>query len=239
MWDSSCKIFPFASAQGAPPAKAWHWRAGIIGGSRISMKLIVGLGNPGEKYTGTRHNLGFLLVEHLLRDVSSASQAVWSKNEKLKSEIATLPLQARSASEEKILLAKPLTYMNNSGMAVLVLREFYKIPNDDIWVVHDELDLPLGAMKIRFGGAAAGHHGVESIIEKLGTDKFWRFRMGIGDFNTHEERSKIHNAEAFVLGQFETNDQSELKQAVKKGTDALRLALDKDIEHAMNRFNTK
>lgn len=199
------------------------------------MKLIVGLGNPGEKYIGTRHNLGFMIADHLLQDMEPVSKTVWSKNSKLKSETAQVVTEA----DEKILLAKPQTYMNNSGMAVAALRDFYKIADEDIWVIHDELDLPLGSMKIRFGGAAAGHHGVESIIESLDTDKFWRFRMGIGDFNMHGEKIKVRNAESFVLGMFSSHEQGELKKTVKRGANALQAALAEDIERAMNRFNTK
>src|SRR5258705_3926521 len=144
------------------------------------MKLIVGLGNPGEKYTHTRHNFGFTVVDKFLKDFEPVSTTVWSVNEKLKSDIALLDWKPKVGKLERVILAKPLTYMNNSGLAVGLITAFYKIDPEDIWVVYDELDLPVGAMKIRFGGAAAGHHGVESIMEHLKTDKFWRFRLGIG-----------------------------------------------------------
>lgn len=137
------------------------------------MKLIVGLGNPGEKYENTRHNLGFLVLDHLLKDLGT-SKIEWDSSNKLKSDIALFTLH-----KEKVILAKPQTYMNNSGMAVQLLKDFYKVEPEDLWIVYDELDLPLGSIKIRFGGAAAGHHGVESIMEAIGTDKFWRYRLGI------------------------------------------------------------
>lgn len=197
------------------------------------MKLIVGLGNPGDKYEGTRHNLGFWAIDQFLKDAASVNDTVWSKTDKLKSEIAKL---------EHSILAKPQTYMNNSGMAVSLLAGFYKIEPENIWVVYDELDLPVGAMKIRFGGAAAGHHGVESIIETLGTDKFWRIRLGIGTSHDKDHaigRQKLRNAEGYVLGTFHSGDQGKVKDIIKRASQSLQLALDKGIEASMNRYNTK
>lgn len=197
------------------------------------MKLIVGLGNPGEKYENTRHNFGFWAVDQLLKDISSANDTVWSKDDKVKSDIAKI---------DGAILAKPTTYMNNSGLAVSSLVSYYKIEPEDVWVVYDELDLPVGSMKIRFGGAAAGHHGVESIIEKLGTDKFWRFRLGIGTSHDKDHaigRQKIHNAENYVLGAFGSGDQGKVKDLIKHASQALQLALDKGLEDAKNRYNSK
>lgn len=201
------------------------------------MKIIVGLGNPGEQYEDTRHNLGFQTVDHFLRDALSVKGAVWSANKKLKSDIVALEFK-----NEKVVLAKPQIYMNNSGQAVNILLSFYKIKPEDLWVVYDELDLPVGSMKIRFGGAAAGHHGVESIMEKIGTDKFWRFRMGIGQSHDKEHvlsKQKINKAKEFVLGKFGRGDQGKVRELVKHGSDALQTALVKGIEVAMNRFNTR
>lgn len=197
------------------------------------MKLIVGLGNPGEKYEHTRHNFGFWVVDQLLKDTTSAAKTVWSKDEKMKSEIAKL---------DGAILAKPTTFMNNSGMAVSLLASYYKIEPENVWIVYDELDLPVGSMKIRFGGAAAGHHGVESIMDKLGTDKFWRFRLGIGTSHDKDHaigRQKIHNAETYVLGSFKSSDQGKIKDVIKHASQALQLAMEKGLEEAMNRFNTK
>lgn len=214
------------------------------------MKLIVGLGNPGERYEGTRHNLGFMAVDHFLKDALSAKKAVWSANAKLKSDIATFDPSAGTAQagkgrqqvSEKIILAKPQTFMNNSGMAVSLLLNYYKIEPEDLWVVYDELDLPVGNMKIRFGGAAAGHHGVESIMEKIGTDKFWRFRLGIGMSHDREHavgRQRFKQAEEYVLGGFGTGDQGKVREMIKHASKALETALKKGIEAAMNRYNTR
>lgn len=201
------------------------------------MKLIVGLGNPGEKYENTRHNLGFQAIDHFLKDTQSAKNAVWSANKKLKSDLVTLEFKS-----EKVVLAKPQTFMNNSGMAVSLLLNYYKVDPSDLWVIYDELDLPLGSMKIRFGGAAAGHHGVESIMEKIGTDKFWRFRLGIGASHdkTHTiSKQKIKKAKDYVLGVFGRTDQGKTRELIKHGSDALQTALEKGIEVAMNRYNTR
>lgn len=209
------------------------------------MKLIVGLGNPGEKYEGTRHNLGFMVVDQLLKDLLSAKEAVWSINSKLKSDIAVIDSadpSTGSGPSGKVILAKPQTFMNNSGMAVGLLFNFYKIKPEDLWVVYDELDLPVGSMKIRFGGAAAGHHGVESIMEKIGTDEFWRFRMGIGTSHDKEHvlsKQRIKQAKDYVLGGFGRGDVGKIRELIKHGSEALQMALEKGIEPAMNRFNTR
>ncbi len=213
------------------------------------MKLIVGLGNPGEKYEHTRHNLGFMIVEKLLKDFELEKDTQWSLNERVKSDIALIEWQPKEGTLERIILAKPKTYMNNSGMGVSLIASFYKIAPEDIWVVYDELDLPLGSMKIRFGGAAAGHHGVESIIGQLGTDKFWRFRMGIGVTHLHESRddgkphalgrTNIKDAENFVVSAFGQGEQGKVRELINRGSEALQMALEKGMETAMNRYNTK
>ena len=199
------------------------------------MKLIVGLGNPGEKYENTRHNLGFLVVDHLFKDLGT-SKDDWSSSSKLKSDIASYTVYT-----EKVLLAKPQTYMNNSGMAVQLLKDFYKVDPQDLWVVYDELDLPIGSMKIRIGGAAAGHHGVESIMEAIGTDKFWRFRLGIGATHNKSEVGKhdFKDAKEYVLDQFHSGEKGKVRELIKHTSEAIQYALEKGMESAMNRFNTK
>ncbi len=201
------------------------------------MKLIVGLGNPGEKYESTRHNLGFQAIDHLLKDTHSAKDAVWSKNGKLKSETSSI-----DSKTEKVILAKPQTFMNNSGLSVSLLLNYYKVKPEDLWIVYDELDLPVGSMKIRFGGAAAGHHGVESVMEKVGTDKFWRFRLGIGASHDKEHvisKQNIKKAKEFVLDGFGTSDKGKIRELIKHASKALQMALEKGMEVSMNRFNTR
>ena len=205
------------------------------------MKLIVGLGNPGEKYESTRHNVGFMVLDHLLKDLEPVNKSNWSKEEKLKSDIFILEYKPKKGEMEKVILAKPLTYMNNSGMAVTLIARYYKISAADIWIVHDELDLPIGMMKIRFGGASAGHHGVESILASLKTDKFWRFRMGIRQEKSKikYQISKMRDMKDYVLGGFGKGDKGSVKHMVKRGAKALVTALEKDLESAQNQFNTK
>ncbi len=204
------------------------------------MKLIVGLGNPGEKYANTRHNLGFVIVEHFLKDFQSAKNTLWENSSKFKSDIAQIEWQPRHGSLKKVILAKPQTYMNNSGLAVKIIADFYKIAADNIWIIHDDIDLPLGAMKIRFGGASAGHHGVESIMEKLGSDKFWRFRMGTGaGIQNSEFRIQNKHVEDFVLGDFTGSEKGKVKSLIKRGVNAIETSLEDGLEKAMNRFNTK
>lgn len=215
------------------------------------MKLIVGLGNPGEQYTHTRHNLGFMVLEQFLKDVASVRNTIWENNAKFKSGIAVMDWGTKGSRAEKIILAKPQTFMNRSGLAVSALMQFYKIDASDIWIVHDDLDLPLGRMKIRLGGAAAGHHGVEDIMESIGTDSFWRFRLGIGEMRQGvakidgEGNEKIvarkigSNVNEYVLGEFNGKERSEVKKLLKSGSHALEVALEKGLESAMNQFNTK
>ena len=212
------------------------------------MKLIVGLGNPGERYESTRHNLGFLVIDHFLKDVEPVSKSNFRREEKLKSEIYIFDYKPKKGEINKIILAKPLTYINNSGLAVSLLSNYYKIKPQDIWIIHDELDLPLGFIKIKLGGSSAGHHGIDSIIKSLSTDKFWRFRLGIGEqklkiknlpAGRQVKKLKIKNTERFVLGGFGRSDKGKLKQMVKKGAKAVQTALEKDINSAMNQFNTK
>ena len=205
------------------------------------MKLIVGLGNPGVKYEKTRHNLGFMVIEQFLKNFEPVSKTQWENSARFKSDISQIEWQPRYSPEEKVILAKPKTYMNNSGLAISLISQYLNIPASDIWIVHDDIDLPLGSMKIRFGGGTAGHHGVESIMEKLGTDKFWRFRMGIGITNHKSQitNHKSKNVEDFVLGKFTGHEKGKVRELVKRGAKTIGMGLEEGLEAAMNRFNTK
>lgn len=219
----------------------------LFGATVFDMKLIVGLGNPGEKYEKTRHNLGFMVVEHFLHEFENVQNTLWEDNKKFKSDIAEFDWQSKDrGGSQRIILAKPKTYMNNSGMAVGLIATFYKIGPSDIWIVYDELDLPLGTVKIRIGGAAAGHHGVESVMASLGTDKFWRFRLGIGQqkelrkmSDRGESASGRKNTEDYVLGKFSSHQKGKTKELIKHATHALQTALEDGLDVARNRFNTK
>lgn len=199
------------------------------------MKLIIGLGNPGDKYLGSRHNIGFEVVDKYAGHIANRE---WQMEEKFKSEIIKTGYQ-QSAISHQLILAKPQTYMNKSGLAVVSLVNYFKIKPEDIIVVHDELDLLLGHIKVRIGGSDAGHHGIESIIKILGTDKFIRIRLGIGIEKTlsGEHKKVFFNAENFVMEPFKLKEKSEVKSLVKKAIKALDLILEKGVESAQNQYN--
>lgn len=205
------------------------------------MKLIVGLGNIGEKYEKTRHNLGFMVVDRFLQDSTLASKTTWEENKKFKALTAEQIWQPKHGKEEKLLLVKPTTHMNGSGIAVSLISLFYKVKPDDIWVVHDELDLPLGSMKIRIGGSSAGHRGIENIIEQLGTEKFWRFRLGIGTSKNHSEAvaQKKQAVDDFVLGKFSASEKGKVRELIKRSSHAIQESLENGLASAGNRYNTK
>ena len=149
------------------------------------MKLIVGLGNPGAKYQQTRHNLGFMVLDKLGEKLTPVEKTFWQESKKF---------NALLLKTEKAILMKPQTFMNASGIAVAKVANFYKIKPQDIWIIHDEVDLPLGKTRIRLGGGTAGHRGIESIIKQLGHDQFIRFRLGIG--HPLKERTKSQRSNA-------------------------------------------
>ena len=218
------------------------------------MKLIVGLGNPGEEHEKTRHNLGFMVVERFLKDFEPIKHTEWDNNEKFKSDVAHIDWQPKVGLLEKVILAKPKTYMNNSGLAVSLLASFYsprfageagKVKPEDIWILHDDIDLPIGSLRIRMGGSSAGHKGIESIIQHLKTERFWRFRLGIGHpLKTQNSKLKTQkymakHVEEFVLEPFATDEQGSIKHLVKHASKALGEALEHGIDSAMNIYNTK
>jgi peptidyl-tRNA hydrolase, PTH1 family len=196
------------------------------------MKIIVGLGNPGDQYKDTRHNIGYMVVDRLCHELGSATTA-WSRDDKHKSLIA---------KTGDVILVKPQTFMNNSGYAVKGIMDFYKLTPEDVWVVHDDIDLPLGKIRIRTKGGTAGHNGVTSILTSVGSDTFTRFRMGIGRGKESTGQSENKNLShrsviAFVLSRFNRSEAGSLKHLVKHGAEAVQIALIKGIDKAMNRFN--
>lgn len=205
------------------------------------MKLIIGLGNPGEQYEKTRHNIGFMVVEQFLKDFEPVKDTVWNDSKKFKADIAEITWQPKHGDLEKVVLAKPKTYMNNSGMAVATLAQFYKVSPEDIWIVHDDVDLRLGALRIRKGGGSAGHRGIESLLAIFPEGNFWRVRCGIG---RPEDVSKEHIANTtgiddFVLGKFNHEEHSKVKELVHHAAKALEMGLEENLEYAMNKYNTK
>lgn len=188
------------------------------------MKLIVGLGNPGDKYKDTRHNVGFDVLDKLAHELG-ASDVRWENSPKHK---------AMTARVGEVVLVKPQTYMNDSGDAVSRLVAFYKLSAADVWVIHDDLDLPMGKIRIRAEGGSAGHHGIDSVIAALKTGAFLRFRLGIGRGVEAKERRHVID---FVLSRFSRGEAGDLKHLVKRAAEAVRISLFEGIDRAMNRFN--
>ena len=197
------------------------------------MKLIVGLGNPGRKYEKTRHNYGFLAIDHL-RDFFKSFEA-WTSDKRAE----TLISKGEIAGQE-LILAKPQTFMNLSGTAVAALADFYKIAISDIWVIHDDFDLPLGMIRVNHSSSAAGHKGVKSIIDALGTKDFLRFRLGIhpvGQTFFSAIFKKTTSIEKFVLKNFDKEELKIAQAAIQRNTQAIEVALRKSPAEAMNEFN--
>lgn len=199
------------------------------------MKLIVGLGNPGEKFLYTRHNIGFMVVDKFVKEKLSFLQTLkaWKNDKKLAADVCKIG---------DVLIIKPQTYMNLSGLSVSRVSSFYKINPEDIWVVHDDIDLPLGKIRIRKGGASAGHHGIESIIKELGTSDFVRIRLGVGKGKLDKPHTADHNLhqreiEKFVISPFTEHEAGELKKIIKHAVHALEISISEGLEKAMNRFN--
>ncbi|MCF8010114.1 MAG: aminoacyl-tRNA hydrolase [Clostridiales bacterium] len=186
------------------------------------MKIIVGLGNPGERYVNTRHNVGFWVVQKLANNLNTET-----KKSFLKSKTG----QAFTVGE-KIVFAKPQTYMNASGESVQLLVNWYKISLDDLIVIYDDMDLPPGSMRIRTKGGSGGHRGMESIIKSIGSKQFPRLRIGIG-----KPPQSWENNINWVLGKFEQGEKEEVLRAVKEASDALEVMIQKGINPAMNLYN--
>ena len=184
------------------------------------MKLIVGLGNPGMEYVKTRHNAGFLLIDRLCEKLDLTLD---------KSKCKAIYGIYRHKGE-KIIIAKPQTYMNLSGQAVISLMHFYDVATEDLIVVHDDLDLPLGKLRLRSQGSSGGQKGMGNIIDLLGTSKINRIRIGISN-------DKQIDTKDYVLGRFSSEDEKVLDEVLEKGADALIYAFDHDYDLVMSKFN--
>jgi PTH1 family peptidyl-tRNA hydrolase len=183
--------------------------------------LIVGLGNPGIKYRKTRHNFGFMVVDALAEDLKLPLKKL-----KYKAMIGEGRL-----SDSKIILARPLTYMNNSGDSVWQLAKFFKVPNENIIVAHDDLDLPLGVLRLRPGGGASGQRGVASIIQKLGTQDFARVRLGIS-----RPPGQMDPVD-YVLEKFLPNEEKLRDIVIKEAVEAIQVFVREGLSMAMNKYN--
>ncbi len=184
------------------------------------MYLVVGLGNPGSKYSRTRHNAGFMVLDEL------AGRHGETFKSKRKAEVAQVAIGG-----EKVVLAKPLTFMNLSGEAVKKLRRHYRLSPENVLVVHDDIDMAPGQIRIRAGGSTGGHLGVRSIMEHLGSDRFPRIKVGVGRPPTPEE------AADHVLSKVESGEMEKLEEAVMRAADAVEALISEGPSQAMNRFN--
>ena len=187
-----------------------------------NMKIIVGLGNPGVRYENTRHNAGFMVMDRIaeLLGVNIDKEKFEGKYAKTK------------VNGEDVILLKPETFMNNSGFSLRACMDFFKVSNKDILVVYDDLDTPVGKIRLRQKGSAGGHNGVKSVITCALTNEFDRIRVGIG----RDPQIPIVN---YVLSKFRAEEQDPLKEAVNEAAEAAVYAIDHSFADTMNRYNHK
>jgi peptidyl-tRNA hydrolase, PTH1 family len=196
------------------------FRRGAGAGDR---RLLAGLGNPGSQYARNRHNAGALALEEL-----AARAGVSFKRHKSGCFVAEAEL-----SGERVVLARPISYMNESGRPLRALAAFYKIDAGHIVVLHDEIDIPFGEVRIKFGGGTAGHNGLKSIVAHLGTQDFVRVRIGVS-----RPRGE-HGATGHVLGDFSASERAELPILLDRVADAVERILEVGIDRAMNEVNAR
>jgi len=183
--------------------------------------LIAGFGNPGREYRNTRHNVGFRLIDSMVSEFNTKLTKV-----QFKAMTGTIELD-----NARIILAKPQTFMNLSGQAVAALMLFYKIPLNKVLVAHDDIDLPLGTIRIRPGGGSGGQKGLASTIEKLGTQDFPRMRIGIGRPSGSQE------AAGYVLQEFSNSDEKVLQDVLPQAVEAIKVFVAEGLDAAMTRYN--
>ncbi|MGJ3254448.1 MAG: aminoacyl-tRNA hydrolase [Elainellaceae cyanobacterium] len=196
----------------------------------IPPQLIVGLGNPGPKYSKTRHNIGFDVIDELARswliDLSENRkfQGFWG--------------EGQGPHHQKIRLLKPSTYMNRSGQSIRAIVDWFKIPPESVLIVYDEMALPVGKMRLRLSGSAGGHNGMKSAIAHLGTQNFPRLRVGIGnpDNQSSDSSSEVIS---HVLGKFAPNEADVVREVLQMAVEAIELGLKQGLPKAMSIYNSR
>ncbi len=192
-------------------------------------QLIVGLGNPEPKYDRTRHNIGFAAIDA----ISRAWQINLSENRKYQGEFGEGQLQLT-----KIRVLKPLTYMNRSGQSIRAVTDWFKLPPTSVLIIYDDMDLPLGKIRLRLSGSAGGHNGMKSAIAHLGNQNFPRLRIGIGK-PQNAVAGDDANTISYVLGQFDSKESPVVTEVLKLVVDCVELSLKQGVEQAMNRYNNR
>ena len=183
------------------------------------MNILVGLGNPGRKYSETKHNFGFWVLNRFTEKRSLTFQA--GKGDYL------------LAKKENLICIKPTPFMNNSGISVLEVKQFFKVEPNQFLVMYDDIDIPLGTIRFRDGGGTGGHKGIESIIYQLQSENFNRLRMGIA---THDD---MRPAERYVLSPFRSGQKEIVNKMIEKACEGIEYYLSHDIKETMNQFNEK
>jgi PTH1 family peptidyl-tRNA hydrolase len=193
-------------------------------------QLIVGLGNPGPKYHRTRHNIGFDALDFLAR----RWQIPMSENRRFHGHFGSGRVRS---SPETLYFLKPSTYMNRSGQAIRAVLDWYKLPPESVFVIYDEMDLPVGRLRLRLSGSAGGHNGMKSAIAHLGTQNFPRLRLGIGKPKTPGEAEG--ETISHVLGTFSPSERRVMDEVLQLAGEAVELALKDGVEKAMSLYNSR
>jgi peptidyl-tRNA hydrolase, PTH1 family len=188
-------------------------------------QLIVGLGNPEPKYDKTRHNIGFEAIDAL----AQTWQISWNNNRRFQALFG----EGQGTKGNKVRLLKPLTYMNRSGEAIRAAIDWYKLPPESVLIVYDDMDLPVGRLRLRLSGSAGGHNGMKSAIAHLGTQNFPRLRIGIGKSGTDKDTV------SHVLGKFSPQETLLMSEVLKVVVDAVELSLKQGVEKAMSLYNSR
>jgi len=196
------------------------------------MLLIVGLGNPESQYRSTRHNMGFMVLDQVARKLLPVGSDNWQRMKKLDSLVI---------KKEDFILAKPQVAMNNNGLAVEKVVSYFKVPPASLLIIHDDLDLPLGQMKMVFKRGSAGHRGVESIIHSLGENNFWRLRVGIGrpkggEVNLKHEDDSSKEVVDYVLAPFDDREKRLVNRVVNRAAKLVVQALEEGAERVKGKY---